>query len=170
MYSKVIQLYIYTYIYMYISFFRLFSIVGYFIRYWVQLPVLYSRSLLFTYFTYSSVYMLNPKLLTYLSLTKKYTFLSSTSDLLSQNFCILANSPDDFMSTKVWKVLGKRVYEFMEWEGIYWKERKFSHWRIPLGAEKQKKQTNKRPLPSEPRWRNRRTCSHSLLREHQNHN
>ena len=35
------------------------------IKYWVQFPVLYSRSSFIVYFKYSSVYMLTPKLLIY---------------------------------------------------------------------------------------------------------
>ena len=51
------QLDLVIYQYVYINFFRLFSIIDY---YWVQFPVPYSRSLLFTYFIYSSVYILIP--------------------------------------------------------------------------------------------------------------
>ena len=43
--------------YIYIFFFRFVSITGY---YKILFPVLYSRSLLFIYFIYSSVYLLIP--------------------------------------------------------------------------------------------------------------
>ena len=59
---KVNQLHIYIYIYIYIyinSFLYSFSIWA-FTEYWVEFLVLYSRSLLFIYFTHSSVYVSIP--------------------------------------------------------------------------------------------------------------
>ena len=42
---------------------------------------------------------------------------------------------------------------------------------IPLlGIYPEKTITQKESCGEEPRWWSRRTCSHSLLREHQNHN
>ena len=59
-YSTVIQLYTRMYIfYIFVFFFRLFSIVGYY-KIFNIVPILYSKSLLFIYFTYGSVYMLIP--------------------------------------------------------------------------------------------------------------
>ena len=56
-YSKVIQLYTqYTHIYVYGYSFPLWFITGY----RIQFPVLYCRSLLFTYFMYNSLYLLVP--------------------------------------------------------------------------------------------------------------
>ena len=59
-YSKVIQFYIYM-IYVY-NIHILFQIIFHYIitRYWIQLLVLDSRSLLFICFIYSSVFMLTP--------------------------------------------------------------------------------------------------------------
>ena len=53
MYSKVDQLYIYI-CPLFLDSFPIYAIR----EYWVEFPVLYSRSLLVTYFIYSSVYML----------------------------------------------------------------------------------------------------------------
>ena len=53
---SVVYIYKYTYIY---SFFRFFSIIGYY-KILNIVPWLYSRSLLFIYFIFSSVYLLIP--------------------------------------------------------------------------------------------------------------
>ena len=53
--NKVIQLYIHTYIYIYIYIYFPMQVIT---EYWVEFPVLYSKSLLIIYFMYSSVYTL----------------------------------------------------------------------------------------------------------------